>query len=284
MFPLSSVVHDLNQVRIEKTLSILVTLVAFGVFFGPSIATAQQLNLSWIDNSGGQAGFIVQRATGTTGPFTSVGQTAPGVSSYIDSGLSFGMTYCYQVAAFDSAGNSGFSNLACGSPSGGFNLAVAKSGTGAGTVASSPSGINCGVTCSYSFKTGTAVTLAATPASGSAFTGWTSGGCSGTDPCTLAGNGSVTASATFATVGAYALAVSEKGPGIVKSSPVGISCGSVCSATYVGGALVTLIATPSKGAQFLGWSGGACSGTGTCMVTLNQATSVSATFAKGGKK
>jgi hypothetical protein len=51
--------------------------------------------------------------------------------------------------------------------------------TGSGTVVSSPSGISCGGTCTKAFNSGTAVTLTATPASGSVFAGW-SGACSGT--------------------------------------------------------------------------------------------------------
>jgi hypothetical protein len=41
------------------------------------------------------------------------------------------------------------------------------------------------------------VTLTATPAQGARFTGWTGGGCSGTDPCILAGNAAVVVTATF---------------------------------------------------------------------------------------
>ena len=34
-------------------------------------------------------------------------------------------------------------------------------------------------------------------------------------------------------------------------------------------AQVTLTATPASGSTFAGWSGGGCSGTGTCTVTLS---------------
>src|SRR5207245_6613458 len=37
-------------------------------------------------------------------------------------------------------------------------------------------------------------------------------------------------------------------------------------------------AAPAGGSTFAGWSGGGCSGTGTCAVTMNAATSVTATF------
>jgi len=54
-------------------------------------------------------------------------------------------------------------------------IAVTKDGTGSGTVTSSPSGIDCGATCTASFNQGLRLTLTATPASGSSFTGWTAG-------------------------------------------------------------------------------------------------------------
>jgi hypothetical protein len=76
--------------------------------------------------------------------------------------------------------------------------------------------------------------------------------------------------------------VITKGPGTISSNPGGISCGSVCSAAYASGTVVTLTATPGNNARFVGWFGG-CSGTGTCTVTLDHASSVTAAF-KGGRK
>lgn len=67
------------------------------------------------------------------------------------------------------------------------NLTISKTGTGSGTVTSAPAGINCGATCSRDFSSGTSVTLtaAATPGGYDRFLGWSGGGCSGTEPCTL---------------------------------------------------------------------------------------------------
>jgi hypothetical protein len=42
--------------------------------------------------------------------------------------------------------------------------------------------------------------------------------------------------------------------------------------------MVRLTATPEEGSAFSGWSGGGCSGTGTCTVTMSSDQAVSATF------
>ena len=77
----------------------------------------------------------------------------------------------------------------------------------------------------------------------------------------------------------YLLSVSKNGTGngTVTSSPAGINCGADCSETYTSGTIVTLTATPDGTSTFTGWSG-ACSGTGGCVVTMDVAKSVTATF------
>lgn len=68
------------------------------------------------------------------------------------------------------------------------------------------------------------------------------------------------------------------GSGAVTSFPAGIDCGGVCSASYPPGTSVTLNAIPDPGSTFTGWSGGWCSGTSTCVVTLDAGKTVTATF------
>jgi len=89
-------------------------------------------------------------------------------------------------------------------------LTVSKTGTGSGTVASSPTGIDCGTTCSAGFEDGTSVTLTATPATGSVFSGW-SGSCSGTGSCVVVMSTIKTVTATFnpAPAGAPMVAVTS---------------------------------------------------------------------------
>lgn len=76
-------------------------------------------------------------------------------------------------------------------------LSVTRSGSGSGTVTSSPSGISCGSDCTQTYTAGTRVTLTASAASGSRFTGWSGGGCTGTGTCSVIVNGAVGVTATF---------------------------------------------------------------------------------------
>lgn len=78
----------------------------------------------------------------------------------------------------------------------------------------------------------------------------------------------------------FALTVAKTGAGAgtVTSMPTGINCGGDCSESYNTGTMVTLSAAPSGGSLFSGWSGSGCSGTGSCVVTMNAVAAVAATF------
>lgn len=70
--------------------------------------------------------------------------------------------------------------------------------------------------------------------------------------------------------------MSGGGTGTVTSTPAGISCPADCTENYIVGTVVTLTAAPGN-STFGGW-GGACAGTGTCMVTMDAAKSVTANY------
>jgi len=78
-------------------------------------------------------------------------------------------------------------------------LTVSKGGSGAGVVASSVGNIDCGAVCSDTYTHGTLITLSATPAAGSQFTGWL-GPCTGAASCQFMITGPTTAVATFAPI------------------------------------------------------------------------------------
>ena len=143
---------------------------------------------------------------------------------------------------------------------------------------SSPAGIDCGGDCAEVHDTGTVVTLTAAPASGSIFGGWS--GCdavAGTQ-CTVVLTAARTVTATFQVPVRLTVTKAGTGSGWV-TSPAGISCGGICSQVLDRGTALVLTATPDAGSTFAGWSGGGCSGTGPCAVTLTTAATVTATFA-----
>ncbi len=97
--------------------------------------------------------------------------------------------------------------------------------------------------------------------------------------------------ATAATV-SYTLQVTDtgSGSGSVTDNLASFTCSEVdgsptgfCSASYQGGYMVTLTATPAAGSTFTGW-GGACASSGTnltCTLTMNSSLNVSANFVQG---
>lgn len=101
------------------------------------------------------------------------------------------------------------------------------------------------------------------------------GGAAGSPSVTLSGTGQDTLTLTIAKSGA--------GGGTVTDASGAINCGSTCSAGFTrttSNPIVSLTAAPDGTSVFNGWSGGGCSGTGTCSVTLSAATTVTASFSK----
>jgi hypothetical protein len=189
-----------------------------------------------------------------------------------------------------------------------FTVKVAGggSGTGSGTVRSqsglSPA-INCTITngtagatgCQVKYPANTPLVLTAEPAQGQSFIGWGET-CTGTGTCDVPVTQFRDVIAAFGAAQAeqYSLTVqgSGAGTGTVTSqqglSPAinceitgGQAADSACSASYPPGTVVTLSADPAANSSFTGWTG-ACTGTGTCQVTLSQARTVTAGFSVSG--
>lgn len=73
------------------------------------------------------------------------------------------------------------------------------------------------------------------------------------------------------------LTVTNNGSGMVQSEPSGIACGSMCTKSFDFASQVTLTATPNNGFALSRWSG-ACSGSTTCTISMNEAKKVDAHF------
>lgn len=73
-------------------------------------------NLTWSDRSNDEAGFRVYRGTGAAGSVSAIVDLPVGTTSYADLGLAGGTTYRYQVAAFNSQGESKSSQVTVTTP------------------------------------------------------------------------------------------------------------------------------------------------------------------------
>ena len=69
-------------------------------------------SLTWTDNSGNESGFKIERRTGGVF-FAQVGIQSQNLNFYNDTGLSAGTTYCYRARAYNSTGDSAYSNQSC---------------------------------------------------------------------------------------------------------------------------------------------------------------------------
>jgi hypothetical protein len=161
-----------------------------------------------------------------------------------------------------------------------FPISVNLNGTGNGTVTSNPVGINCPADCTEEFAENNLVTLIATPNPGSVFSGWNGAGCIGTGECNLTMDQAHRVDATFSLnpLHTLTLTLTGSGTGTITSSPTGVSCRSDCTEDFLENSLVTLTAIPSANSNFDEWTGGGCSGTGHCVVSMTQAQSVNAAF------
>ncbi|MEW6417445.1 MAG: DNRLRE domain-containing protein [Nitrospirota bacterium] len=151
------------------------------------------------------------------------------ITTYTVASLNDG-TYYFAVTAYDTSGNeSEYSNEVSKTiqSTQQYTLTLNKSGTGSGTVTSSPTGINCGTDCSEAYNAGTVVTLTASPATGSTFTGWSGGGCTGTGMCSISINANTTVTATFSTSTSYIItATAGSGGSISPSGSVSVNYGA----------------------------------------------------------
>jgi hypothetical protein len=168
-----------------------------------------------------------------------------------------------------------------------FTLSVTLAGGGTGSVHDTNFHIACPSDCSFAFDQGAEVVLVASPDTGSTFVGWSGAGCSGTQSCIVTMNADENVTATFAakpppvqyTLTAH---VAGGGTGSVHDTNFHIACPSDCSRVFDQGAEVVLVASPDTGSTFVGWSGAGCSGTESCIVTMNADQNVTATFLQPG--
>jgi alpha-tubulin suppressor-like RCC1 family protein len=160
-----------------------------------------------------------------------------------------------------------------------YGLHVELAGDGDGSVISNLEGIDCGSDCDQDWPVGSRIRLTGIPAGASSFGGW-SGDCGGTDlGCDLVIDGPKNVTAAF-DLGRRSLNVTlaGSGGGTVVADTGSISCPGNCTDDYTIGSRVTLSPAPDARSQFAGWDAAECPGQGDCIIQLDIARSVTATF------
>jgi uncharacterized protein (TIGR02145 family) len=92
-----------------------VTITASTEFPAPSDLTARRISdsemqLTWTDNTGYETGFKIVRDGGSG--FIEIGMISANVTEYTDSGLIYGESYDYRVAAYTASNTSDYSGIA----------------------------------------------------------------------------------------------------------------------------------------------------------------------------
>jgi len=136
------------------------------------------------------------------------------------------------------------------------------------TLTVNPSPANGGtITGGGAYASGAQVTVSATANSGYVFSNW-SGACSGLLSCAVTMDSSKTVTANFSQQFTLTTLESPSTGGTV--APAG-------STTHYSGSQMTVTVSVASGYTFTGWSG-ACSGTGSCLVTMDSNKTVTANF------
>ena len=101
---------DMPASAFNETLGTLAPIPTMPSFVRAQPVNANQISVSWTDNSTNETGFEIARSTSATGPFVPVFTTGENVTSYIDGGLNANTMYYYQVRAIGLGGESAFSS------------------------------------------------------------------------------------------------------------------------------------------------------------------------------
>lgn len=74
--------------------------------------STNRINVSWVDSSNDEDGFVIEAMMAGTSSFTAIATLPANSTSYAHTGLSMMTTYSYRIRSYNSAGSSAYSNSA----------------------------------------------------------------------------------------------------------------------------------------------------------------------------
>src|SRR6266849_1856934 len=169
-----------------------------------SAVSARQINLTWQDNSSNEAGFIIQCAPSSGGPWMQIASAGANATSYSNTGLRAATTYYYRVCDYNSRGSSSYSSAAsattlaapCTYSISPTNASFTSSG-GSGSV-----GVTAGAGCAWT---------ATSSATWVTITAGGSGSGNGAVSYSVAANTSTTGRSGTLTIAGYTFTVNQSG-------------------------------------------------------------------------
>lgn len=75
-----------------------------------TVVSQTEIDLSWTDNSANETGFKIERSQNNPSAWSVITSTSADVKTFKNTGLTAGTSYSYRILAFNSAGNSEYSN------------------------------------------------------------------------------------------------------------------------------------------------------------------------------
>ena len=102
---------DVWSAEVSQSLKVKLPIPAPPEGLAATSLSSSQIKLTWQDKSDNEAGFKIERSLdGIT--FGQIGTISVDTTSYADTSLKSGTDYYYRVCAYNSAGSSGYSNIA----------------------------------------------------------------------------------------------------------------------------------------------------------------------------
>ena len=105
-------VTDAQNYRPYAVINYQVNIPAAPSNLSATTVSSSQINLSWTDNSNGEDGFRIERSPNGSSSWTQIATVGVNVTTYQNTGLACGTTYYYRVRAYNTGGNSNYSNTA----------------------------------------------------------------------------------------------------------------------------------------------------------------------------
>jgi titin len=101
-------------------------------------SSSSSISLAWSDNSHGETGFRLERSTSSESGFALVATLAANTVAYVNAGLSPSTNYYYRILAYNSLGNSAYSNTLSAATSGASATLIAPSNLAAASFLTTP--------------------------------------------------------------------------------------------------------------------------------------------------